>query len=409
MNLTEMTQANYLFKLGKNQCSTGDFPPAIRNLKQASALFLKEKSYHSYLKCQHILIIMYTEMEDFQAVERVRGDLAKVIWSHKYLGADYSRFHYSLGFCFLRQKEYVKAQAQFEQALNQNLKLQRRAGEWKDQKNLLMSKVSACYVSYGFVCLYTSNNQIPEAVQELKNLESLIKQLKDFRAQLKPAKGEFTALYEDSAEEQNSLDFIYNFSKANILRLEQKYESAEQLYWLCYEQAQRNVRRKYMSLHLFYHLSKNYIGKKNYEQAALFLDLAKKSVNPDIFKDMNAKINQTYEELKTAMTDNYDIVVNFDNKMIVEKQKGYIEIRNQFVLLDMLKLFVSHQGAVYSKEMLVEKVWKQKYDPRVHDNKIYVTVKRLRELVEPDHKKPKYIFRTKQGYYISKNVRILLK
>ena len=75
----------------------------------------------------------------------------------------------------------------------------------------------------------------------------------------------------------------------------------------------------------------------------------------------------------------------------------------------MLQLFISTPGVVYSKESLVEKIWKQKYDPRVHDNKIYVTIKRLRELVEPNHKKPKYIFRTKDGYYMNKKVNILLK
>ena len=93
----------------------------------------------------------------------------------------------------------------------------------------------------------------------------------------------------------------------------------------------------------------------------------------------------------------------------MEKEKGHINIKNQFILLDLLKLLISNPGIVYSKESLVEKVWKQKYDPRVHDNKIYVTIKRLRELVEPDHRKPKYIFRTKEGYYVNKKVKISLK
>lgn len=45
--------------------------------------------------------------------------------------------------------------------------------------------------------------------------------------------------------------------------------------------------------------------------------------------------------------------------------------------LDLLRLFVLNQGTVYSKEFLVENVWKQPYDPSVHDNKIYVTIKRF--------------------------------
>ena len=88
---------------------------------------------------------------------------------------------------------------------------------------------------------------------------------------------------------------------------------------------------------------------------------------------------------------------------------GRIDFKNQFILLDLLRLFVQNQGTVYSKEFLVEHVWKQPYDPVVHDNKIYVTIKRLRKLIEPDFDKPKYIFRAKNGYYMNKSARVLLE
>ena len=44
-----------------------------------------------------------------------------------------------------------------------------------------------------------------------------------------------------------------------------------------------------------------------------------------------------------------------------------------------------------------------------HDNKIYVTIKRLRKLIEPDYDKPRYIFRAKNGYYLNKNTKILME
>jgi DNA-binding response OmpR family regulator len=77
--------------------------------------------------------------------------------------------------------------------------------------------------------------------------------------------------------------------------------------------------------------------------------------------------------------------------------------------LDLLRLFVQNQGHIYSKEYLVENVWKQPYDPAIHDNKIYVTIKRLRKLIEPDYEKPKYIFRAKNGYYMNKAARVHLE
>jgi DNA-binding response OmpR family regulator len=102
------------------------------------------------------------------------------------------------------------------------------------------------------------------------------------------------------------------------------------------------------------------------------------------------------------------MVFDLDNHAIIEKSLGKIDFKNQFILLDLLKLFISHQGQIFSKEYLVEQVWKQDYDPEVHDNKIYVTIKRLRKMIEPDYDKPKYIFRAKNGYYLSKNAKVEL-
>ena len=417
VDLNKITQSNYLLQLGINQYVGGGFLDAIKNLKKASSHFLKEEHYEKYLQCQNLLIIMYVEMENFSAVQHIRHELSEIIWNRKSLGANYARFHFVLGFCFLRQDEFIKAQIQFDQALAQNLQLQKQSIEEKDQKKTLISQINMCYISYGFVSFYICNGQIPEAIQELKNMEMLIEHFKALYAELNTKEINFTQksnedmpeFLEHLRDEQQTLEFTGCILKAHILTIEKKYDSAEELYWICYEQSQKNYRRKYMSLHLLYFLGRNYMAKEDYEQASIFLNLAKKSANPNFLKKMDRKITQALEKLKETMANNYDIIVNFENNMIVEKQKGRINIKNQFVLLDMLKLFISDQGAVYSKEFLVEKVWKQKYDPTVHDNKIYVTIKRLRELIEPDHRNPKYIFRTKEGYYINKSAKILLK
>ena len=417
MELNEITQSNYLFKLGFNQFAAGDFPDAINSIKKAATQLLKEKDYKHYLQCQNCLILMHTEMENFDEVKLIRHELAEVIWTHKQLGTYYARFHYSLGFCFLREKDYIKAQVQFDQALAQTFKLKTRSTEQQDQKHLLISEIDTCYISYAFAYLYIAKNQILEAIQELKNMAMLIERFKDIYLKLNQSQTEpkkesnknILTFLEQLKDEQQTLEFVHNLAKAYVLKREKKYKSAEDLYWLCYEQSRKTYRRKYMSIHLLYLLGENYMEKEDYEQASIFLNLVKKSVNPQVFKKTHRKVIQALEDLKDVMTNKYDIVVNFENKIIVEKQKGHINIKNQFILLDLLKLLVSNQGIVYSKESLVEKVWKQKYDPRVHDNKIYVTIKRLRELVEPDHKKSKYIFRNKEGYYINKKVKISLK
>jgi DNA-binding response OmpR family regulator len=67
---------------------------------------------------------------------------------------------------------------------------------------------------------------------------------------------------------------------------------------------------------------------------------------------------------------------------------------------------MKHPGETFSKEIIVKKIWNQDYSPAMHDNKIYVTIKRLRKMIEPDINKPKYIFRAKNGYYFNKISRV---
>ena len=407
---TQSSKLNYLFKLGCSQYAAGDFIDALKTLEQAKEQLLKKKQYIDYLQCQNLLVLMHIEMENFSKIDTIRQELSAIVTGSE-MGIYYARFHYALGFCFLRQNKYDRAQEQFERALAQTLKLKATATENKCTEDLLISNIDICYISYGFANLHTLKNDIPEALHELKNMGTLMENLEQFSPKINTTErsNRIKDLLEHLKNEQESLGFVYNFLQAYILKIEQKYNSAEELFWLCYEHCHRNSRRKYMTLHLLYFLGKNYMEKKDYEQALIFLNLAKKSVNPKIFKKMDRCIVQALTKLREAMKNNYDIVVNFEDKVIVEKDKGPINAKNQFILLDMLKLFISNAGSVFSKEDLVEKIWKQTYDPVVHDNKIYVTIKRLRELVEPDYQNPKYIFRAKGGYYINKKVRVLLK
>ena len=123
------------------------------------------------------------------------------------------------------------------------------------------------------------------------------------------------------ANDIHSLDLLCNLSKVHILIKEEKHKDAEELLWLCYEQSQKSHRRKYMFPHLFCILGDNYTKKGDFEQATIFLNLANKSINPLILKKMHKTITKYLSNLKDAITNNYDIVVNLENKIIVEKTK----------------------------------------------------------------------------------------
>ena len=143
------------------------------------------------------------------------------------------------------------------------------------------------------------------------------------------------------------------------------------------------------------------------DSAKMYFTLAKKMTQPiqyNVLEDINEKL----AELGGDSDNDYDLVFDSGNNTLTERKKGRVDFKSQFILMDLMKLFVKNPGEVFSKEALVNNVWKQDYNPAVHDNKIYVTIKRLRKMVEPDYDKPKYIFRSKQGYYLNKTIKVMM-
>lgn len=195
--------------------------------------------------------------------------------------------------------------------------------------------------------------------------------------------------------------------KAQLYRKLGKHEQALEDFWSCYELVKSN-KNFYSTLSLFYALAQTYKDMGQIEEARKYLQLAHKAIDPKNLKKLSNSVESLLESLGEKTEPKFDIVYNSAKHLVMEKNKGRIDFNNQFILLDLLELFLAHQGESFSKEQLVKIVWKQTYNPDVHDNKIYVTIKRLRQLIEPDIEKPKYIFRSKNGYYFSKESRVQL-
>ena len=93
----------------------------------------------------------------------------------------------------------------------------------------------------------------------------------------------------------------------------------------------------------------------------------------------------------------HDIEVNVVNRSVT---LGGKEIRLTAKEFDLLQLFLPTRGKVFSRETMLETVWKYDYagDARTVD----VHIRRLREKIERDTTKPEFIF-TKWGvgYYFT--------
>jgi hypothetical protein len=171
----------------------------------------------------------------------------------------------------------------------------------------------------------------------------------------------------------------------------------------------KNHQNVMLTLNVLYGLGTTYQRSGDPRLARLYLQLAVKNANEIELPRMSKLLKNTLIEIGAHHEQGeYDLIFDPDSNSVVEKSLGRVDFKNQFILIDLLHLFARNPGRVFTKEALVRKVWDQEYDPTIHDNKIYVTIKRLRQLIEPDFNKPKYIFRGKNGYYLNKVARVLI-
>ena len=106
-------------------------------------------------------------------------------------------------------------------------------------------------------------------------------------------------------------------------------------------------------------------------------------------------VPQPKEESNTLTV--HDLCVNQDLRSVTLRGQEVNLTAKEF---DMLRLFITNRGKVYSREQLLEALWSNEYagDLRTVD----VHIRRLREKIEPTPSKPEYIL-TKWGvgYYFT--------
>jgi DNA-binding winged helix-turn-helix (wHTH) protein len=79
-------------------------------------------------------------------------------------------------------------------------------------------------------------------------------------------------------------------------------------------------------------------------------------------------------------------------------ERGVIDVTKMDLLMKLLSLLGENPGQPVSKEKICEVLWREEYHPLRHDNKIYVTIRRLRTLLNDKMDRPELIL-TKDGQY----------
>jgi tetratricopeptide (TPR) repeat protein len=369
MALNAMVKANELFEMGKLKGELGDFSASIEKLEEASKLFAEARDHKHFIKCLTLCLRMYAEMENHKALQMVKDRLYDYVTRER-IELNSTTF-YTLALVCSYRGEYPQALEYLEKALALALS--------ED------SKEDMCYAIHGLAAVYWSLGRTDDSLKEIYNLRVFFQVMK-----------------------LPDLEVSSQILNGYILVSLKRFDEALDVFWKAFE-ALKNQKNMYTYVSLLFAMGYAYAEAGEADLAKTYMRLAQQMADPNNFVFLLRKINELTKKLSGKNENNYDLVFDQTSNSVVERKKGRIDFKNQFILLDMLKLFLKSPGEVYSKEALVKAVWRQEYDPSVHDNKIYVTIKRLRQLIEPDFDKPKYIYRAKNGYYLNRNAKVSIE
>lgn len=359
-----MTQFPHLLELARLQSRKGDLFEARATAEEGLQAFSKENQPESWLESARIYFQCCAELDEVPAAQPVMEEVVQLL--AKYLKSE-------------------SHQAQAETLISSWLLALGKRDESVAYVNSAIVKAThsrdldtlarVLLVNAFTLCLEPKN--LGQALLQLEKIDLLLPEINNPEI-------EFTA--------KTLRGFIY--IEKNQLDL------AMGVLWKNYEQA------KLHGFHLsiagvLAQIARLYKLQKQEELFKLYAKLALTGLSrtkaPRLYKSVIAVCPEDFNSL----TPKYDFYVNEEARLVQEKDKGPIDFKNQHILFDLALLFIKNPGQRYSKEDLVEAIWKQIYDPELHDNLIYVSIKRLRTLLEPDMESPRYILRDRKGYYLN--------
>ena len=367
---TLATTAKEIFALGKLQGELGEFSTAIEKLEAAAKIYNKIRDHKAYIKCLTLVMRMHAEMENQTGLKAIKDRLYDYVTREKI--ELNSTTYYTLALASSYRAEYARALEYLEKALALAL---------ADD-----NKEDMCYAIHGLAAVYWSLGRTDDSLREIYNLRVFFQVL-----------------------QLPDLEVSSQMLNGYILVSMKRYDDATDIFWKAFE-ALKTQKNLYTYVSLLFAMGYCYTEAGETDLAKTYIRLAQQMADPKHFVFMLRKIGELNTRIAGKKSENaFDLVLKANSNAVFERKKGKIDFKNQFILLDMLKLFLRNPGEVHSKEALVKAVWKQEYDPAIHDNKIYVTIKRLRQLIEPDFDKPKYIYRAKNGYYLNRNARVSIE
>jgi tetratricopeptide (TPR) repeat protein/DNA-binding winged helix-turn-helix (wHTH) protein len=356
----------------------GEYTKALPEFEKISERLYRAGDWPRFVESSIYVLRLLAEQEDFKKVDRIEARLRDIesAKASRVAGSVspklWSRLHYVLGICHVyRGHQHEAAMDRFRDSIQ-------AAIECDDRSAL-------AWPLYGAATVLYARDRHDDAIRELEKLKTLLSCC-------------------SVPEIASSAHLLH----ALILRNQGKLDQALQSTWVAFETL-RDQPHLGLYLHTLATLGTIFSLKNDPNTARLYLDLARRSLKRSEFPRIARIVDEALEKTGGSIK-SYDLELNLGTGALVEVRKGEIKFDGQFILRDLLRVFmeasVARPGATLSKEDLVREVWAEDYRPQSHDNKIYVNIKRLRRLIEPDDGSTEYILRGKLGYYLNPNVQI---
>ncbi len=369
-----------VFQKGLFAYHRGDYSSALHEFEKAAAIAYDAEDYNAYIECCSYVLRILAEREDYTKISEIEKSVLSVLSNEK--GADLapslkSRVLYVLGICSCYEgREGTSLESKYDLATA-------RFREAVDYAVLSGDKKALASPLYGVATVLYARRRYEEALRELDRLGVLT-----------------------SCLPLPDINTAANLLKAMILRNQGHYDEALDSAWKAFDSLKHHP-HLVLYLHTLCVIGEIFIAKGDLASARLYLDLAQRSLKREDVPRVARLLDKAMAALGAQKQPPADLIYDTRTSVLVEKYKGEIRFEGQFILTDLLKTFLEQPGRIYSKKELAEKIWHEPYDSQVHDNKIYVTIKRLRQLIETEGK-TKYILRAKAGYYLNTKIKVLI-
>jgi DNA-binding winged helix-turn-helix (wHTH) protein len=384
--IQEKDASNRKFERAVVAYHRGDYTLALKKFEQVSHSSWQLKDHFRFVEsCAYTLRIL-AEREEFAKAEPIETKLLSVLNSNVDLHLKLkSRALYTLGICSC-YRDGRRAGSRFEPIDNdydQNHEAMRCFREAIDLAIRSGDREALASPLYGLATVLYAGGHYVEALKELDRVDVLV-----------------------SCLNLSDLGSAAYLLRSLICRNQNKFEDALAAAWAAFESL-KNHPHIILYLHTLVALSSIHLQKNEPASAMLYIDLVNRSLKRDEFPRIARLVDEILMALGATSGPQPDLIFDSKTGVLLSKDKGEIRFEGQFVLRDLLLAFLKKPGHVFNKEELVRLIWREDYVAAIHDNKIYVTIKRLRKLLEaPNNPKTEYVLRAKTGYFFNPKINI---